>query len=376
MMAEEFLPPPWSLDEVKSRMPKEVFEHRPARALVVLARDISLAILFGSVIVTVRSLIAAEMRKVESDLARVFCRVFLAISWSLYWWFQGLVFTGIWVIGHECAHESFLPSKVACQVLGLLTHSFLWTPHFGWKHVHNLHHRYHGLMEDDQHWIPKTRAQIGETLQDTPIVNLARLVVQQVIGFPLYLLFHATGPRHYPWWTNHFNPFSFFYHGHRISIVVSDISLVLVAYLTRRASGIFGVWNIVFLYAIPCLIVSHWVTMIVYLHHTDVRVPHYRRPAWNYVRGALATIDRDFLGWQGRFFLHDIAHFHVVHHLFPRMPFYHGETATKYLKAVIGSDYRMVNTPVFKGLWETYSACQFVEDNGDILFYKRNIKDL
>lgn len=54
-------------------------------------------------------------------------------------------------------------------------------------------------------WIPRTRAQIGESLQDTPIVNLARLIVQQAIGFPLYLLFHVTGPRHYPWWTNHFN---------------------------------------------------------------------------------------------------------------------------------------------------------------------------
>lgn len=47
--------------------------------------------------------------------------------------------------------------------------------------------------------------------------------------------------------------------------------------------------------------------MIVYLHHTDPDVPHYRRSGWNYVRGALATTDRDFLGWQGRFFLHDVS---------------------------------------------------------------------
>ncbi len=63
-------------------MPKEVFEHRPARALAVLARDISLAILFGSAVVIATSLVATEIHKLESDMARVLCRVFLAILWS------------------------------------------------------------------------------------------------------------------------------------------------------------------------------------------------------------------------------------------------------------------------------------------------------
>lgn len=45
--------------------------------------------------------------------------------------------------------------------------------------------------------------------------------------------------------------------------------------------------------------------MITYLHHTDPEMPHYRNKEWNFQRGAAATVDRDFLGWQGRFFLHD-----------------------------------------------------------------------
>ena len=61
--------------------------------------------------------------------------------------------------------------------------------------------------------------------------------------------------------------------------------------------------------------------MITYLHHTDPELPHYRQPQWNFQRGAAATVDRDFLGWMGRFFLHDVAHYHVVHHFFPKMPF-------------------------------------------------------
>lgn len=61
--------------------------------------------------------------------------------------------------------------------------------------------------------------------------------------------------------------------------------------------------------------------MITYLHHTDPKVPHYRKAQWNYQRGAAATVDRRFLGWLGRFFLHDVAHYHVIHHFFPKMPF-------------------------------------------------------
>ncbi len=55
--------------------------------------------------------------------------------------------------------------------------------------------------------------------------------------------------------------------------------------------------------------------MVTYLQHTAPEVPHYRRDAWTFIRGAAATVDRDFLGWQGKFFLHGVAHYHVVHHV-------------------------------------------------------------
>jgi len=46
--------------------------------------------------------------------------------------------------------------------------------------------------------------------------------------------------------------------------------------------------------------------------YTDVKLPHYRSGTWTYTRGVLATMDRPFLGWQGRFFLHNVGHiFHL-----------------------------------------------------------------
>ena len=55
--------------------------------------------------------------------------------------------------------------------------------------------------------------------------------------------------------------------------------------------------------------------MITYLHHTDPVIPHYRGTEWNFQRGAAATVDRPILGWQGKFFLHYVAHYHVIHHV-------------------------------------------------------------
>jgi hypothetical protein len=47
-----------------------------------------------------------------------------------------------------------------------------------------------------------------------------------------------------------------------------------------------------------------------------------------------------------------------------KIPWYNGEEATRHLKLVIGEHYRYDDKPVFKTLWDTYNACQFVEDDG------------
>lgn len=52
------------------------------------------------------------------------------------------------------------------------------------------------------------------------------------------------------------------------------------------------------------------------MHHNHPEVHHYEADSWTYVKGALATIDRDF-GWVGRILFHNIIDDHVVHHLFP-----------------------------------------------------------
>ncbi|KAF7378469.1 tRNA-dihydrouridine(47) synthase [NAD(P)(+)] [Mycena sanguinolenta] len=304
------------------------------------------------------------------------------IPWCLYWWFQGLVFTGIWVIGHECGHGAFSPHRKINDIIGFIAHSFLWTPYFSWKISHHRHHINHASMERDECYVPLTRSDLGipppgihfdydEILGDTPLYTLIMLIRQQLLAFPAYLLLNSSGQRNYPKWTNHFSPNSIlFTKGQRRAVMLSNIGLVIMALAVRKAVLMYGVLSVLKYYGVPWLAVTHWFVMITYLHHTDPIIPHFRGKMWNFQRGAAATVDRAFLGWQGNFFLHSVARYHVIHHFFPKMPFYHGKEATEALQSFIGNYYCFSDKPVFQALWDNYNRCQFVDDEGEVVFYR------
>jgi len=64
---------------------------------------------------------------------------------------------------------------------------------------------------------------------------------------------------------------------------------------------------------------------------------------------------------------------HVCHHLFSKMPFYHAIEATEHIKRVMGPYYKYDPTPIPQAVYRAYHCCQFIEDSGDIEFYK-NVK--
>ncbi|KAJ7224124.1 fatty acid desaturase-domain-containing protein [Mycena pura] len=369
-----------TLKEIREHIPDSLFVRNTARSLRYLARDLLLATVlafYGSKIDPV-FLALREQQTLPMPII-VACKW---ICWMAYWWFQGLVFTGLWVVGHECGHMAFSPNKVVCDIVGFTIHTLLWTPYFSWKIVHHRHHSHHASMEHDEVYIPKTRSDLGippdatgsdlgEYIQDTPIYTLFMLIRQQILAFPAYLLFNVSGQKNYPKYSNHFNPNAImFTPTQRNAVLMSNVGILGMMAACYYAKTLFGVMPVLKLYGIPWLLVTHWFIMITYLHHTDLSLPHYRNTLWNYQRGAASTCDRDFLGWQGRFFLHDVAHYHVIHHFFPKMPFYHGESATRYLKELLGPHYHRSTDPVFLVLWKNYNSCQFVDDEGDVLFYR------
>ncbi|KAJ6603262.1 fatty acid desaturase-domain-containing protein [Mycena vulgaris] len=376
-----YTPMAWRLKEIRAAIPARCFNRSTVRGMFYLCRDLALAALFCILATAIDPLCLAL--RLHPAVPCVLATSLRWLAWCVYWWFQGLVFTGIWVIGHECGHGAFSPHRTINDTIGFITHSFLWTPYFSWKISHHRHHISHASMERDEVYVPKTRSDLGiphpggthidyqEIFGDTPLFTLLMLLRQQLLAFPAYLLFNSSGQKNYPKWTNHFSPNSvLFTKAQRRVVIISNLGLLAMGFAVRKAVTIYGAANVFKYYAIPWLAVTHWFIMITYLHHTDPTIPHFRGTEWNFQRGAAATVDRSFLGWQGTFFLHSVARYHVIHHFFPKMPFYHGAEATEALKAFIGEHYVFSDKPVFRALWYNYNTCQFVEDEGDIVFYR------
>lgn len=204
------------------------------------------------------------------------------VAWALYTVLQGFFGTGIWILAHECGHGAFSPSKFANDFTGWVLHSALLVPFFSWKLSHSKHHKATGHMERDMVFIPKTRQEyisktsstlqtLAELGEETPIVTATNVILQQLLGWPMYLISNVTGQRYQSeergkgkvrgWITNanHFNPSSPLYEQKQAHLIIySDIGLAITSYLLYLGIQKWGFVNMLVWYFIPYLWVNHW----------------------------------------------------------------------------------------------------------------------
>ncbi|KAI0050118.1 hypothetical protein FA95DRAFT_1676988 [Auriscalpium vulgare] len=331
-----------TLSDIKAAIPPELFARSTFKSCLYLLRDLGLAISLGlGAYFADNCLHVAELGEAPTTAARV-------VLWGLYWWFQGLVFAGLWVMGHECGHSAFSSSKKVSDAVGFVVHTALGMPYLSWGHAHILHHMNHAhalggktehighdsesspLLEehgedDDTAW---------ESIKDTPLYLVPALVLQRLNSLWRAVTFQSPSsgaPRGYS------------------APIVSDAGLLGVAGLLYYACSRIGVATMCKVYFVPWLLFSFWISMAVLLQHTesdDGGAPTEHR------EGQLSTMDRSFLGWQGKFFLHNMGHCHIVHHLFPELPFYNAPAATEKLKALLGAEYRHCDASIFVVLWK------------------------
>lgn len=76
-------------------------------------------------------------------------------------------------------------------------------------------------------------------------------------------------------------------------IVLSDVGLLSMMGLVYKLGKVYGFTTMLWTYVLPLMWVNHWIVMITYLHHTHTALPKYTPESWTYLRGALATVDRD-----------------------------------------------------------------------------------
>lgn len=355
--------PTFTLQTLVSAIPSHCFERNLYTSLSHLASDLFLIAVFGYLATYIGNSTALPPWSAY-------------LLWPIYWYAQGSVMTGVWVLAHECGHQAFSASEVINNIFGTVLHSLLLVPYHSWRITHGRHHNNTGSCENDEVFAPATRKDWGsEMLRETPLAQLFGIVIMLTVGWmPGYLVLNASGPAKYRGLNaNHFSPTAAFFKAEEYWLIVqTDIAFFTVVGLLGYAFSTFGFTKVLYFYLIPYFITNAHLVLITYLQHTDVYMPHFRNKEWTWLRGALCTVDRSFGAILDHTF-HHITDTHVCHHLFSKMPFYHATEATAAIKKVCGKYYLKDDTPILKALWRSYSTCQFVEDDGDIVFYK-NVK--
>ncbi|BGP18767.1 hypothetical protein JCM10213_004274 [Rhodosporidiobolus nylandii] len=387
--------PNFSIKEILGAIPAHCFERSALRSSTYVVWDFMLIAALGYAATYIDPAFNFQNGEVLSGWAGFAAKW---AAWSLYWLVQGWVFTGVWILGHECGHQAFSTSKTINNTMGLFLHSFVLVPYHSWRISHAKHHAATGHMTRDEVFVPRTASFRGikhdedgkpqgvtgkkreveqglvldELLEDAPLYRLGWLLIQQLAGWPAYLFSNASGQLWYPSWTNHFEPKSLIFDArHRHQVLISDAFLLgMLTLLTVFGNYMGGFAAVVKYYGIPYLYTNHWLVMITYLQHTDPSLPHYNAGTWNFQRGALCTIDRNLLGPVGPWLMHGICETHVAHHISSKIPHYHAWEATEALKNFLGPHYHKSEEPMFKSLWNSYRKCRYVDDEGEVLFYR------
>eukprot|EP00735_Rhodelphis_limneticus_P014231 TRINITY_DN8232_c0_g1::TRINITY_DN8232_c0_g1_i1::g.10249::m.10249 TRINITY_DN8232_c0_g1::TRINITY_DN8232_c0_g1_i1::g.10249 ORF type:complete len:394 (+),score=16.01,sp/Q9AT72/FAD2_CALOF/48.94/6e-124,FA_desaturase/PF00487.19/9.6e-30,DUF3474/PF11960.3/2.5e-07 TRINITY_DN8232_c0_g1_i1:79-1182(+) len=349
--------PSFTIGDLKNAIPAHCFVRSPIKSGLYLLRDL---------------LICGSLYYLSSKYLEDSTWPLAVILWPAYWFIQGTFQTGLWVIGHECGHQAFASSQLINDSVGFIVHSALLVPYFSWKISHGKHHSKTGSVDLDEVFVPLTRSEVNpdSAFYHSAPLRFFRIVLMLVLGWPMYLLWNAGG-RKYNGWANHFMPSSpVFQKKERMLILASDVgiglALACLYYLAQAHS-----WGwVARIYVGPLVFTNFWLVLYTDLQHTDTIVPHYRGQEWNWLRGALATVDRYYgvFSWMH----HNIGDTHVLHHLFSKIPHYHAMEATEKIKPILGKYYAYSDENILLALWRTFRECVFVEDAGGVLWYKQH----
>ncbi len=281
------------------------------------------------------------------------------------------------MLAHECGHGAFSPYQTVNDFVGYICHTCLYAPYFSWQRSHASHHASTNSIDRDNVWIPKfvetdaklKQEQAQQKWSDksrlSNVATVLNLVSMAIFGWPLYIAINATShapneeeKKHF---MSHFNPnCPLFRKDDYWKVNLSTLGLVMwTAFLVYGATvAQWYSWPMLFrAYGLPLIVNFFYLTAITFLQHTDEELTHYDLRRWDWLNGALATMDRSmgsFLDYK----FHYIHRTHVCHHLFSKLPFYNSMEATESFKPVLGKLYHADLKSSWHGdLFRRYRDC-------------------
>lgn len=252
---------------MRDAIPAHCFERSMIRSFSYVIRDL----------VIVSGLFASAVW-----FSRLDAPLYMAVPfWALYSFVTGCFFTGLWILAHDCGHDSFSSNLAVNGVTGWFLHSMLMVPFFSWKFSHARHHRYHNHMEKDTVFVPyrKSEAKANPSMlekitdhaaADTPIVTVAALIFHQVFGWPAYILMNAGAgvksltksdrTKSSAYKQSHLDPTSpVFTAAEAPFVFLSNVGLILTMSALYLASKSVGGWTVALAYGLPYLWMNHWI---------------------------------------------------------------------------------------------------------------------
>ncbi|XP_024992269.1 omega-6 fatty acid desaturase, endoplasmic reticulum-like [Cynara cardunculus var. scolymus] len=336
---------PFELSDVKKAIPPHCFNRSLPTSFYYLLRDM---------------IVCYTFYHLASNYIPLLPKPITYIAWPVYWFCQGCSFMGLHNLAHDMGHNSFSEYSWLDDVLGFVIHSSFLTPYFSFKYSHRSHHAHTNSIEYDEVWIPKRKTDtLYSEILNNPLGNLFMSLVILLISYPMYFAFNLNG-RKYDGFASHYYPQSpLFNDTERKQIWVSDAGILLVLYALYQVATTAGAQWLFCIYGAPLLVMNGHFMFLTFLQHNHLGLAHYDSTEWDWIRGALSTVDRDY-GILNKVF-HDVTCAHVVHHLIPTIPHYHTVEVTKAIKPILGDYYKHDDTPVLKAFWREIKECIYVE---------------
>ncbi|MBV8991196.1 MAG: fatty acid desaturase [Solirubrobacterales bacterium] len=217
----------------------------------------------------------------------------------------------VFVVFHDCAHGSLLPSRRANAVLGAATGALVLSPFVRWRHDHAVHHASAGDLDRrgvgdivtltvEEYAARPWRGRLGYRLLRNPLVMFGLgPVIAMVIG--PRIVARGAKPRM------------------RKSVLATDAAIVV---LVGGLCWLIGWRDFLLVWAPGAMLAGSVGIWLFYVQHQFEDTYWQRRGEWNYADAALRGSSYLKLPRVLQFFTGNIG-LHHVHHLNARIPSYH-----------------------------------------------------
>ncbi|EQC33059.1 hypothetical protein SDRG_09578 [Saprolegnia diclina VS20] len=261
-----------------------------------------------------------------------------ALACATYIYVQGVIFWGFFTVGHDCGHSAFSRYHSVNFIIGCIMHSAILTPFESWRVTHRHHHKNTGNIDKDEIFYPHRSV---KDLQDV------RQWVYTLGGAWFVYLKVGYAPRT----MSHFDPWDPLLLRRASAVIVSlgvwAAFFAAYAYLTYSLGfAVMGLY-----YYAPLFVFASFLVITTFLHHNDEATPWYGDSEWTYVKGNLSSVDRSY-----GTFVDNLSHHigtHQVHHLFPIIPHYKLNEATKHFAAAYPHLVRKNDEPIISAFFKT-----------------------